>query len=105
MSAFSKFASSIHRHEKRPYYPFGNGYACQGCRYVLVVCGVMLPSCLIDYYTLESHLSSTNFKGFPIVSSDGSLTLVGYIDRSEIRHVLGKLPMLLAPYDSIHFFL
>jgi chloride channel 3/4/5 len=70
-----------------------------------VVCGAMLPSCLIDCYTLESHLSSTNFKGFPIVSSDGSLTLVGYIDRSEIRYVLGKLPMLLATYDPIHLFL
>lgn len=27
--------------------------------------------------------------GFPIVSADGSLTLVGWIDRSEIRYVLG----------------
>lgn len=99
MSVFSTFTCSIHRHEKRPYYPFGNGYACQGCWYVSVVCGAMLPSCLIDCFTLESHLSSTNFKGFPIVSSDGSLTLVGYIDRSEIRYVLGKLPMLKAPYD------
>ena len=40
---------------------------------------------------LDSLLSSTNVKGFPIVSSDGALTLVGYIDRSEIRHVLGEL--------------
>lgn len=40
---------------------------------------------------LESLLSSTNVKGFPIVSSDGALTLIGYIDRSEIRHVLGEL--------------
>ncbi|PPQ84600.1 hypothetical protein CVT25_015803 [Psilocybe cyanescens] len=39
---------------------------------------------------VESLLSSTNFKGFPIVSSDGSLTLVGYIDRSEIRYVLER---------------
>jgi chloride channel 3/4/5 len=29
-------------------------------------------------------------KGFPIVSADGSLTLVGWIDRSEIRYVLGR---------------
>jgi chloride channel 3/4/5 len=39
---------------------------------------------------VESHLSSTNFKGFPIVSSDGSLTLIGYIDRSEIRYVFER---------------
>ena len=45
----------------------------------------------IACYSIESLLSSTNVKGFPIVSSDGALTLVGYIDRSEIRHVLGEL--------------
>ncbi|KAF8813918.1 Cl-channel protein [Phlegmacium glaucopus] len=39
---------------------------------------------------VESLLSSTNVKGFPIVSSDGALTLVGYIDRSEIRYVLER---------------
>jgi chloride channel 3/4/5 len=40
---------------------------------------------------LDSLLSSTNVKGFPVVSSDGALTLVGFIDRSDIRHVLGEL--------------
>ncbi|KJA27826.1 hypothetical protein HYPSUDRAFT_34980 [Hypholoma sublateritium FD-334 SS-4] len=39
---------------------------------------------------VESLLSSTNVKGFPIVSADGSLTLLGYIDRSEIRYVLER---------------
>ncbi|KAF8160682.1 Cl-channel protein [Crassisporium funariophilum] len=39
---------------------------------------------------MQSLLSSTNYKGFPIVSSDGALTLVGYIDRSEMRYVLEK---------------
>jgi len=29
-------------------------------------------------------------KGFPIVSGDGSLTLVGYIERSELRYVIGE---------------
>ena len=29
--------------------------------------------------------------GFPVVSSDGALTLIGYIDRSDMRHVLGEL--------------
>jgi chloride channel 3/4/5 len=39
---------------------------------------------------IDSLLSSTDVKGFPIVTSDGALTLVGYIDRSEIRHVLER---------------
>lgn len=56
-----------------------------------------LQSCRIGSMTsllstqLDTLLSSTNVKGFPIVSSDGALTLVGYIDRSDIRHVLGEL--------------
>lgn len=52
---------------------------------------------------LESLLSSTNVKGFPIVSSDGALTLVGYIDRSEMRYVLGELHPLfpIRMYDWI----
>ena len=40
---------------------------------------------------LDTLLSSTDVKGFPIVTSDGALTLVGYIDRGEILHVLGEL--------------
>jgi chloride channel 3/4/5 len=44
-------------------------------------------------------LSSTNVKGFPIVSADGSLTLVGYIDRSELRYVLG-MPSLCFPQEK-----
>ena len=39
---------------------------------------------------LDTLLSSTDVKGFPIVTSDGALTLVGYIDRGEILHVLGE---------------
>lgn len=39
---------------------------------------------------MSSMLSSTDVKGFPIVSADGSLTLVGYIDRSELRYVLER---------------
>jgi chloride channel 3/4/5 len=46
---------------------------------------------LLSSTQLDSLLSSTDVKGFPIVTSDGALTLVGYIDRSEIRHVLGEL--------------
>ncbi|KAF9527309.1 Cl-channel protein [Crepidotus variabilis] len=39
---------------------------------------------------IDTILSNTNVKGFPIVSSDGSVTLVGWIDRSEIRYVLER---------------
>ena len=39
--------------------------------------------------SVEGLLASSNYKGFPIVSSDGGLSLVGYIERSEIRYVLG----------------
>lgn len=44
----------------------------------------------VDYYCEDSLLSKSNVKGFPVVSADGSLTLVGWIDRSEIRYVLGE---------------
>ncbi|TFK44275.1 Cl-channel protein [Crucibulum laeve] len=39
---------------------------------------------------VEAILSSTDVKGFPIVSADGSSTLVGYIDRTELRFVLDR---------------
>lgn len=39
--------------------------------------------------SVESLMSRTYVKGFPIVSSDGARTLVGYIGRTEMRHVLG----------------
>ena len=54
-------------------------------------CVTCLPMTSLFPTRLENLLSSTNVKGFPIVSSDGALTLVGYIDRSEIRYVLGEL--------------
>jgi hypothetical protein len=37
----------------------------------------------------ENILSSTDVKGFPIVSSDRTRTIVGYIGRTELRYVLG----------------
>ena len=37
----------------------------------------------------ESTLSATNVKGFPIVSADSAKTLLGYIERAELRYVLG----------------
>lgn len=34
-------------------------------------------------------MEQTDVKGFPIVSADRGQTLTGYIDRSELRYVLG----------------
>ncbi|KAI0759889.1 Cl-channel protein [Trametes elegans] len=39
---------------------------------------------------LETILASTDVKGFPIISADGSRTLLGFIDRTELRYVLEK---------------
>lgn len=44
--------------------------------------------------TTEAILANTNVKGFPIVSSDATRTLVGYIGRTELRYVLGVPPLL-----------
>ena len=46
----------------------------------------------------EAILSSTNVKGFPIVSSDGPRILVGFIGRTELRYVLGRLLQALDAY-------
>ncbi|KAF9010637.1 Cl-channel protein [Cyathus striatus] len=42
-------------------------------------------------HDVEELLSSTEAKGFPIVSPDGSQMLMGYIDRSELRFVLDRV--------------
>ncbi|KAG2747073.1 hypothetical protein P692DRAFT_20780971 [Suillus brevipes Sb2] len=39
---------------------------------------------------VEGLLSSSNVKGFPIVDSESSQTLVGYMGRTELRYVLDK---------------
>lgn len=39
---------------------------------------------------IEQLLASTNVKGFPIVTSGSSQTLVGYMGRTELRYVLDK---------------
>ncbi|KAG2148738.1 chloride channel [Suillus bovinus] len=39
---------------------------------------------------IERLLASTNVKGFPIVASESSQTLVGYMGRTELRYVLDK---------------
>jgi len=58
---------------------------------------------------VEALLSTTDVKGFPIVTADGALTLTGYIDRSELRYVVERarktrgrvsnLPCLFRPRD------
>ena len=39
----------------------------------------------------EEILAQTDVKGFPIVSADGKNILMGFIDRTELRYVLGTL--------------
>ncbi|KAG2101302.1 chloride channel [Suillus discolor] len=39
---------------------------------------------------VEQLLASTDVKGFPIVTSESSRTLVGYMGRTELRYVLDK---------------
>lgn len=40
---------------------------------------------------IEEILSLTAVKGFPIIYSESLRTLMGYIGRTELRYVLGKL--------------
>src|ERR1700722_14551302 len=42
----------------------------------------------------ESTLDSTNVNGFPIISSDTSRTLMGYIGRMELKYALGRFCQL-----------
>ncbi|EIW62694.1 Cl-channel protein [Trametes versicolor FP-101664 SS1] len=49
-----------------------------------------LPASGLTVQDIESILASTEVKGFPIVSVDASRTLLGFIDRSELRYVLDK---------------
>lgn len=50
-----------------------------------------LPALGMNVRDLEDKLASTQVKGFPIVSSESSWTLQGYIGRTELYFVLGKL--------------
>ena len=40
-------------------------------------------------------MHSTAVQGYPIVSTDGQNTLLGYIGRAELRYVLGNHPSVL----------
>jgi chloride channel 3/4/5 len=52
---------------------------------------------------LEERLSNTAFKGFPVISADGRGTLLGYIERTEIRWVIGEVEFVLAcPHLDVH---
>lgn len=45
----------------------------------------------------EDVLEGTDAKGFPIVSSDEKRVLMGYIGRTELRYIIGELPL----WDSV----
>lgn len=44
----------------------------------------------------EDRLKATDVKGFPVVSADEVSILIGYIDRSELRYVLGMYTAFVA---------
>jgi chloride channel 3/4/5 len=45
--------------------------------------------CRVVDVALEATLAATEFKGFPLVSEDGTRMLGGYIGRTELMYVLG----------------
>ncbi|KAI0823388.1 Cl-channel protein [Trametes gibbosa] len=49
-----------------------------------------LPASGLTVKDIEIILANTDVKGFPIISADGSRTLLGFIDRSELRYLLDK---------------
>jgi len=53
-----------------------------------------------------STLINTDVKGFPIISSNGEPTLLGYIGRTELRYVLDKVRKLedIPPETPCSFF-
>ncbi|KAH9839164.1 Cl-channel protein [Rhodofomes roseus] len=49
-----------------------------------------IPASGICIRDVEERLKTSDVKGFPVVSADGTNTLIGYIDRAELRYVLDK---------------
>ncbi|KAI0081975.1 Cl-channel protein [Panus rudis PR-1116 ss-1] len=47
-----------------------------------------IPESGMTLQQLEELLSQTEVKGFPVVTADSSRTLLGYIERNDIRHVI-----------------
>jgi chloride channel 3/4/5 len=51
-----------------------------------------LPAAGMRVRDLQEKLASTQVKGFPIISSETSRILQGYVGRTELRYVLGRRP-------------
>ncbi|RDB25505.1 hypothetical protein Hypma_007512 [Hypsizygus marmoreus] len=51
---------------------------------------------------IEALLSSTDVKGFPIISSDGLRNIVGYIGRTELRYVIDRARKLPDVGENTH---
>lgn len=49
-----------------------------------------LPASGLCIRDIEERLAATDVKGFPIIHDDSKSTLLGYIERSELRYVLDK---------------
>jgi chloride channel 3/4/5 len=39
---------------------------------------------------IENIFNNTQYQGFPVVQDQASMTLVGYIGRSEMLYLIGK---------------
>jgi hypothetical protein len=80
-----------------PVGPPRGGHDC--CRRRFVFCRV---GCRMGMNTvIETRLASAPYKGFPIVSADGSHTLLGYIERTEVRWVIGMYLLCLSIYFAL----
>ena len=80
-------SSSVGRHAERVAHTNGVRNDSWRCWYVYLT---LKRELLSEFCGLEALLSSSDVKGFPVVSSDGQRALVGFIDRTELRYVLGK---------------
>lgn len=51
------------------------------------------------YMVSDDILARTDVKGFPIISTDGRRILMGFIERTDLRYILGELlfPTLYVP--------
>lgn len=47
---------------------------------------------LCSNITVEEILQGTDYRGFPVVQDKNDMTLIGYIGRSELLYLLGKIP-------------
>ena len=91
---------SFGSHEERPDRPVYIRDACLRCWYVAIPPD---PLGWPDFSFSEDILCSTDVKGFPIVASKPSHMLSGYIGRTELRYVLGKICKWWAKGGVSHF--